>query len=67
MTPEMEALKARLKSMWMAGDYGHFAKFLELGAMEFFLSSRSLLVSVFLTSRAARGSSHFLLLKLVPR
>jgi SAM-dependent methyltransferase len=36
MTPEMEALKARLKAMWMAGDYGHFAKFLEPGAMEFF-------------------------------
>lgn len=36
MTSEMEALKTRLKSMWMAGDYGHFAKFLEPGAMEFF-------------------------------
>ncbi|MFY9268496.1 MAG: class I SAM-dependent methyltransferase [Candidatus Manganitrophaceae bacterium] len=36
MTPEMEALKTRLKAMWMAGDYGHFAKFLEPGAMEFF-------------------------------
>ena len=22
MTPEMEALKARLKATWMAGDYG---------------------------------------------
>ena len=36
MTSEMEALKTRLKAMWMAGDYGHFAKFLEPGAMEFF-------------------------------
>ncbi len=40
MTPEMEALKTRLKAMWMAGDYGHFAKFLEAGAMEFFPSLR---------------------------
>ena len=38
MTPEMEALKTRLKAMWMAGDYGHFAKYLEPGAMEFFPS-----------------------------
>jgi SAM-dependent methyltransferase len=36
MTTEMEALKTRLKAMWMSGDYGHFAKFLEPGAMEFF-------------------------------
>ena len=36
MTSEMEALKTRLKAMWMAGDYGHFSKFLEPGAMEFF-------------------------------
>ena len=35
MTPEMEALKTRLKAMWMAGDYGHFAKYLEPGALEF--------------------------------
>lgn len=35
MTPEMEALKARLKATWMAGDYGHFAKYLEPGALEF--------------------------------
>src|SRR5512139_787985 len=38
MSPEMAALKARLKAMWMAGDYGHFAKYLEPGAMEFFPS-----------------------------
>ena len=36
MTSEMKALKTRLKAMWMAGDYGHFATFLEPGAMEFF-------------------------------
>ena len=36
ITPEMGALKTRLKAMWMAGDYGHFATFLEPGAMEFF-------------------------------
>jgi SAM-dependent methyltransferase len=34
----MEALKTRLKAMWMAGDYGHFAQYLEPGAMEFFPS-----------------------------
>lgn len=34
-TPEMESLKARLKATWMAGDYGHFAKYLEPGALEF--------------------------------
>lgn len=36
MSPEMEALKARLKSTWEAGDYSHFAKYLEPGALEFF-------------------------------
>ncbi|MBX9685257.1 MAG: class I SAM-dependent methyltransferase [Candidatus Obscuribacterales bacterium] len=35
MTPEMAALKDRLKATWMAGDYGYFAKYLEAGAMEF--------------------------------
>src|SRR5215208_956644 len=35
MTPEMEALKARLKATWMSGDYGHFATYLEVGALEF--------------------------------
>lgn len=35
MTPEMAALKTRLKAMWMAGDYGHFASYLEPGAMAF--------------------------------
>lgn len=36
MTPEMSALKTRLKSTWEAGDYGVFAKYLEKGALEFF-------------------------------
>src|SRR5512132_816935 len=35
MTLEMELLKARLKATWMSGDYGHFAKYLEPGALEF--------------------------------
>jgi SAM-dependent methyltransferase len=35
MTADMEALKAKLKATWMAGDYGHFAKYLEPGALEF--------------------------------
>lgn len=35
MTPEMEALKSRLKATWMSGDYGHFATYLEAGAIEF--------------------------------
>lgn len=35
MPPEMEALKARLKATWMSGDYGHFAKYLEPGALQF--------------------------------
>ena len=35
MNPEMEALKARLKATWMSGDYGHFATYLEPGALEF--------------------------------
>lgn len=35
MTPEMEALKVRLKATWEAGDYGHFATYLLPGALEF--------------------------------
>lgn len=35
MTPEMEALKTRLKATWMSGDYARFAKYLEPGAIEF--------------------------------
>ena len=34
MTPEMEALKTRLKATWMAGDYGTFAQFMEPGALQ---------------------------------
>ena len=36
MTPEMTALKTRLKTVWESGDYGVFAKYLEKGALEFF-------------------------------
>jgi 2-polyprenyl-3-methyl-5-hydroxy-6-metoxy-1,4-benzoquinol methylase len=36
MTPEMEALKTRLKTTWESGDYGVFARYLEPGALEFF-------------------------------
>jgi SAM-dependent methyltransferase len=34
-TPGMETLKARLKATWMTGDYGHFATYLEPGALKF--------------------------------
>jgi SAM-dependent methyltransferase len=36
MTPEMGALKARLRDTWMAGDYGHFATYMLPGALEFY-------------------------------
>lgn len=35
INPEMEALKARLKAMWMTGDFGEVAKHIETGAEEF--------------------------------
>src|SRR5262245_66452341 len=35
LTPEMEALKARLRSTWMAGDFGQIAKYSNRGAEEF--------------------------------
>ena len=35
MSPEMQALKTRLRATWMSGDYGHFAQYLEPGALEF--------------------------------
>jgi SAM-dependent methyltransferase len=35
MTSDFAALKARLRATWMAGDYGHFAQYLEPGALEF--------------------------------
>ncbi|MEO5800684.1 MAG: class I SAM-dependent methyltransferase [Gemmatimonadales bacterium] len=34
-TDPMDALKARLKTMWESGDYSHFAKYMEPGAGEF--------------------------------
>ena len=33
--PEMDALKAKLKSMWMAGDFGQVARIIEAAAEEF--------------------------------
>lgn len=35
ISPEMESLKARLKGVWMAGDFGQIAKVIEKGAEEF--------------------------------
>ncbi|GIK36281.1 MAG: hypothetical protein BroJett011_01140 [Chloroflexota bacterium] len=35
LTPEMEALKAKLKATWMAGDFGHIAETYAPGAAEF--------------------------------
>jgi 2-polyprenyl-3-methyl-5-hydroxy-6-metoxy-1,4-benzoquinol methylase len=35
MISEIESLKVRLKATWMAGDYCHFAKYMEPGALEF--------------------------------
>ena len=34
-SPEMESLKTRLRSMWMAGDFGQIAKIIETSAEEF--------------------------------
>ena len=34
MSPEMQSLKTKLKATWEAGDYGHFAQYLEVGALE---------------------------------
>ena len=36
--PEMESLKTRLKSMWMAGDFGQIANVIQAGADEFIRS-----------------------------
>jgi len=33
-TPEMQALKAKLKATWMSGDYAKFATYMEPGALE---------------------------------
>lgn len=35
MTPEMESLKDRLRSTWIAGDFSVIAKSIEIGAEEF--------------------------------
>lgn len=35
MTPEMESLKDRLRSTWIAGDFGVIARSIEIGAEEF--------------------------------
>jgi len=35
ISPDMAALKSRLKATWMAGHYGHFATYLEPGALQF--------------------------------
>jgi ubiquinone/menaquinone biosynthesis C-methylase UbiE len=35
VSSEFEALKARLKATWMAGEFGQFAKYNELGAEQF--------------------------------
>jgi ubiquinone/menaquinone biosynthesis C-methylase UbiE len=35
ISPEMEALKTRLKATWESGDYAHFAHYLEDGALQF--------------------------------
>jgi len=35
LTPEMEALKAKMKSVWSAGDFGKIAMSIESGAEEF--------------------------------
>ncbi len=34
-SPEMKALKSRLKATWESGDYGVFARYLEGGALDF--------------------------------
>ncbi len=35
LTPEMEALKAKMKSVWSAGDFGKIALLIQVGADEF--------------------------------
>jgi SAM-dependent methyltransferase len=35
INPELETLKTRLKATWMTGDYGHFATYMEPGALAF--------------------------------
>lgn len=34
LTPEMEAVKAKMKATWNSGDYGTFARYMEPGALQ---------------------------------
>ncbi len=34
LTPEMEAIKVKMKATWNSGDYGAFAKYMEKGALD---------------------------------
>ena len=34
--PESESVKARLKKIWMAGDYDRFSRYMESGARDFY-------------------------------
>ena len=34
LTPEMQAVKAKMKAAWSSGDYGTFAKYMEPGALK---------------------------------
>ena len=34
-TPDIDALKARLKATWMDGNYDYFSRFMETSAVEF--------------------------------
>jgi SAM-dependent methyltransferase len=36
LTPDLEQLKSRLKSIWMAGDYDRFSRYMEGSAREFY-------------------------------
>lgn len=36
LAPDLEQLKSRLKSIWMAGDYDRFSRYMEAGAREFY-------------------------------
>ena len=36
MSSDINALKARLKATWMAGDFGHFATYMHAGEMDFY-------------------------------
>jgi ubiquinone/menaquinone biosynthesis C-methylase UbiE len=38
VTPDMDTIKTRMKTTWMSGDYGTFAKFMEPGALEILAS-----------------------------